>query len=974
LKNCNLDQGLIRTKCHPPRIATQRILRQATSQKLAGALDCKLTVVTAPAGYGKSTAVIDWLGQTELPVAWVSLDAGDNHPEVFWRYICFVLDGIQSGIAGATSYFWSSPELLRTNTHLNILLDRLSECKHEIILALDDFHVITIPEILEKFSYLVNYLPPQVHVILIGRTEPGLELAKLRLGGDLLRLDLYDLQFRTEEIARFCQVKGLIFDQEELGRIEQYTRGWAAALVAVTMAPEAKFNRSGQDLSGKFSHGEQLIERFLEEELVSKWSEQKRNFLLKTSILNNLCGPLCDAVTGLSGGNEMLRELWLQNEFLIALDNENYWYRYHTLFGNFLRKMLTKQADVSLPELHLKAARWYREQGLVDAAIHHYLQARQFDVTIGLIKSQWGLLFGQGEYSRILVWLDQIPEGLIHNNWEIIAIQVRYYTDNNLWGQAEQCLDRLRKLANCCDNGLDYQMPRKIQKKVLLLEAYLLLCRGNLAEFWTKFQAATAMDAKLGILREYYIDFNLSEISIYRSKFGLGIINIFKFDSKAFQQLLVGYREMLTQYPGFGPLTVGEYYYETGRTDEVLPYLVTAVQEAVKANCPGALVPAMVGIARIKRAQNEIAAAYDAVRECEKRLVKMNRPHWNYLLNAFRTRLNLEAGRTEAVEEWLATCKLQIYQEITKTGEYELLVLTRVLMSRARCGDAAILLQRLLTFAQAEERSHSMVEILNLLAINAVQTGDMAGALEMLERSLEIGLQEGYLRSFIDESLPMAALLDQYLLRAKEQNGPPDKHSKQLITYAANIGAAIRNSPFKTVFMSNQATAAPRIRVKCFGSFAIYQDGHPVICKNSKVRELLAYLIHNRGNAVGWEKIVEAIWPDYPYENAHTNFHTTMYLLRKFLSKHSLLEILDCGRGNYRVRPEKVESDVDEFSRIYSEYNSNPFAEPVSTAAVRRLYIGGYFEEDGFAWAYAQAAKLELMFLELSKEDPVDCL
>jgi LuxR family maltose regulon positive regulatory protein len=155
-----------------------------------------------------------------LSVAWLSLDAKDNHAEVFWRYICLALDGVSGGVSDATSYIFSSPELLKTNTHLNILIDRLNASKQEIILALDDFHLITIPKVLEDFSYFVNYLSPRVHVILISRTEPGLELAKLRLGGDLLRIDLHDLQFRTEEIAQFYHGKGLTFEREELDRIE----------------------------------------------------------------------------------------------------------------------------------------------------------------------------------------------------------------------------------------------------------------------------------------------------------------------------------------------------------------------------------------------------------------------------------------------------------------------------------------------------------------------------------------------------------------------------------------------------------------------------------------------------------------------------------------------------------------------------------------------------------------------------------
>jgi LuxR family maltose regulon positive regulatory protein len=831
-------------------------------------------------------------------------------------------------------------------------------------LALDDFHLITIPEVLKDFSYFVNYLSPRVHVILISRTEPRLELAKLRLGGNLLRIDLHDLQFRTEEIAQFYHGKGLTFEREELDRIEQYTQGWAAALVAVAMDPEGKQNREWRDLGGQLNRSGQLIDQFLEEELVGKWSEEKRNFLLKTAFLDSLCGPLCDAVTGLRGGGEMLRGLWFQNEFLIALDDENYWYRYHPLFRDFLRKMLARQTDQSLPELYLKAACWHRENGLIDPAIDYYVEARQFDAAVELISSRASLLFTRGEYSRLFAWLDRLPEELIGNYPQIIAVQVRYYTENNLFDEAQKCLARMWKLVYGSSNGQNYAMDSQLKKGVLLVEAYSLICQGNLTGFLAKFKAAAAIDAVQSILSQNYLDLNLSEIYLYRCRACFGIINLFKSDPQGFRQMISEYRKMIPRYPGFAPLIAAEFYYEANRPDEALPYLVKAIDEAIDTGCPGSLVPAMVTIARIKRSQNEITAAFDAIRECEKRLLKINRPHWNYLLNAFKARLDLDFGRTAAVEEWLATSKLQIYQEITRTSEYELLVLARVLMSRRRFGDTAILLQRLLTFAEAEKRLHSLVEILNLLAITAAQVGDIPKALDLLEKSLVIGLREGFCRSFVDEFAPMAALLEQYLLPTKERLEPDDEHREKLIAYAVDLLAVIQNSQFKTAFMAKEQSNV-RTSVKCFGSFAIYQDGQPLVCKNSKAREILAYLVHNRGNPVGWEKIVEAVWPDCPYESAHSNFHATMYLLRKFLSSHSLLDILDCSRGNYRICPEKIDCDVDEFGRILAENDHTSSQDPQLIAAARKLYTGGYFEDDGFIWAYAKAAKLEMMVLKL---------
>jgi len=695
-------------------------------------------------------------------------------------------------------------------------------------------------------------------------------------------------------------------------------------------------------------------------------------------------------VTGSSSGGEMLRGLWLQNEFLIALDNENRWYRYHPLFKNFLRKILAKQANLSVPELQMKAARWYRENGLIYQAVDYYLLARQFEAAVELIKSQVILLFAQGEYSRLFSWLERLPDELIRNQPEIIVLQAGYYTDNNMFEQTERCLDRLRELADGSSDAQNLTLDPQKQIGIRWVEAYVLLCRGKLAEFRIKFQELTARDTVKMKLNRYYLDLNLSEISLYRSKPCLGLINLFRSDPQLFQRVMASYRDTLETYPGFGPQIVGEFYYETHHLNEALPYLVNAVDEAVGAVSPGALVPAKASIARIKRVQNEIASAFDVIDECQKQLAKINRPHWNYLLNAFRARLDLDAGRTEAGNEWFFTSKLQVYQEITRTNEYELLIFARVLMSQGCFGDAAILLQRLLTFAESEKRLHSLVEILNLQAITAAQTEDLTGALELLEKSLTIGLREGYFRSFVDEFAPMATLLEQYLLKntfshggtetqrkpsswqfrvgdAKEQGErtePVGDHCGNLIAYAADLLAAVRSSPFKTAFMA-KGPSAVRTVIKCFGSFTIYQDGYPIVCINSKARELLAYLVHNQGNPVGWEKIVEAIWPDCPYENAHNNLHVTMHYLRKFLKAHGLQEILNYSRDNYRIRPEKIDCDSYEFDRILEELERTPLPEPQLIASARRLYSGGYFEENGYAWAYAKAAKVEMIIAEL---------
>lgn len=439
-------QGLIRTKCNQPGITRRLVSRRRLSEKLTQALDHKLTLVTAPAGYGKSTAVVDWLQKAGLLAAWVSLDSEDNHPLIFWRYIGAALDGIQSGISNDTAYVFSSPELIKANIHLSILIDRLTESQTDLILVLDDFHCITEPGILENFSYFISLLPARVHVILISRTEPDLKLAKLGVKGDLFRIGLNDLRFQTEEIARFYQVRGLLFEKEDLDRVEEYTEGWVAALVAATMLADEKPGRNQGQLTASFGPSDLLIDKYLQEEVFNKWPWDKQAFLLKTSILERLYGPLCDAVADSTNGSGKLHELWARNEFVISLDNENQWYRYHPLFRNFLRKYLSEKDPLSIPSLHDKAAHWYRENGLPNPGIDHYLQAGRYDEAARLISSQAGYLIPKGEYNMLLSWLERLPERFVRNSREIVCVMVSYFAEINSFEQAEQWLDRLHEI------------------------------------------------------------------------------------------------------------------------------------------------------------------------------------------------------------------------------------------------------------------------------------------------------------------------------------------------------------------------------------------------------------------------------------------------------------------------------------------------------------------------------------------------
>jgi len=231
-------KALLKAKLQAPIVNQRIISREQLQRKFRRVQECHLTLVTAPAGSGKTTAVLEWLGKCDLPWAWLSLDGGDNQPVTFWRYVCAALDKIVGGIAKDTEYVWASSEMVKAHIHLNILIDRLAEAPTDFLLVLDDLHEITEPSILKGLSYLMDYLPAKMHLILISRREPELDLARQRIKWQAQRLGEQDLRFQEEEISRFYQARGYTLPEDELKKVKSYTEGWAAAMVAVAMSME----------------------------------------------------------------------------------------------------------------------------------------------------------------------------------------------------------------------------------------------------------------------------------------------------------------------------------------------------------------------------------------------------------------------------------------------------------------------------------------------------------------------------------------------------------------------------------------------------------------------------------------------------------------------------------------------------------------------------------------------------------------
>lgn len=769
------NAGLVKTKYSIPRANRYLIPRRHLYQKLNNSLTRKLTLVTAPAGYGKTTAVLEWLERDKLPAAWLSVDAEDNNLMLFWRYICAALDEMADGITRDTEYVFLSQELIKANIHINILIDKLMGMESDFMLVIDDVHLITNPLIFKGLSYLINYLPPRMHLVLISRTEPELELVKLKIKSQLLRIGTKELRFREEEISSFYKMRGFLLDNKDVEKVENYTGGWAAALVAIAMSIEK--DTVSNDIVAGFALCGRSIYQYLKEEVIDSWPLEKKMFALKTSILDTLCEPLCDAVTGDSNGGLMLQDFRERDEFLISLDDENHMYKYHHLLKNFLHELLQKSDPAGLLELHARAAGWYCEKGLTSQAIEHYLSGLRYDEALTLIEPQLSDLAGKNDYDTAMAWIDRLPESNRVNSIDIAGFYAVYYAELNRFEQSQEWVARVEQLAR------DIEPRRKPYAKALfgLISFNLLLRSGRIEEL-----SALITNVKEDEFSNYkmmeHFDFNKADIYFYRCPIFKGA-SLFGERIKLFSELARKTRKVLIKKMGYTPLAAGEYLYENNRLDEAIPYLLEALEEARCANCPGALVPVMVNLARIKRARGDLPGAFAALDECEKELQKINKIHWNYLINAFRTRLYLDTDDMDMADKWIGSSKLSIYSEISRINEFELIVYARVLMAKDRTDDAGLLLARLLSFTETEARPHSKVEILNLLAMLAYKRGELARAVSYMEESLTIGIQEGFVRNYVDEFEPVINVLKQTVSHLRKEEGP----NSDLTAYAKKL-------------------------------------------------------------------------------------------------------------------------------------------------------------------------------------------
>jgi LuxR family transcriptional regulator, maltose regulon positive regulatory protein len=406
-----MHQALVTTKLRVPRTRPTLVARPRLREALAIGEGRSLTLVSAPAGFGKTTLLAEWLGdrsEDERPAAWFSLDEGDNDPTRFLTYLAITLQKIEGGIGEGVLASLRSPQLPPVEAVVGALINELADVSGEITVVLDDYHLIDSEPVHEATAFLLEHLPENAHLVISGRTDPPLPLPKLRARDQIVELRAADLRFAPEEATAFLNnVMGLDLSAGDVAALEEVTEGWVAALQLAALSMRDRGDVLGfvESFSGSNRH----VLDFLAEEVLERQPEGVREFLLTTSVLGRMTAPLCDALTGRVGGQEMLEKLERENLFVVPLDDERRWYRYHHLFADFLRGSLTRERPGLVGELHLRASGWYDDNGLIAEAIGHAFSTSDHEHAARLVEKGIKETWRRGEFPTVLRWLEALP-------------------------------------------------------------------------------------------------------------------------------------------------------------------------------------------------------------------------------------------------------------------------------------------------------------------------------------------------------------------------------------------------------------------------------------------------------------------------------------------------------------------------------------------------------------------------------------
>jgi ATP/maltotriose-dependent transcriptional regulator MalT len=828
---------LVFTKLRPSQARPKLVARPHLTEKLEREPARKLTLISAPAGFGKTTLLVEWLRERaadEGSVAWLSLDEGDNDPTRFLSYLVAALQAIEEGLGEGVLSALRSPEPARIEAITAALINELAALPQELTLILDDYHLIDSEPVHGVISFLLEHLPQGVHLIISSRVDPPLPLARLRVRDQMVEIDAAELSFTSEEAVSFLNgVMGLSLSDEDVGALEKRTEGWIVGLQLAALSM-----RDRQDVSAfvkAFSGNHRDVLDYLAEEVLERQPGHVREFLLQTSILDHLSGGLCDALIGRSDGQAILERLERENLFVIALDEERRWYRYHHLFADFLRSRLEREGPGRIIELHCRTAEWYEQNGWISDAVGHALAAEDHERAADLVERVIGETWFRGEVMTLLGWLEVLPERakrrrprllLEHATalmWvgrlegvESLVREAELIVDAAAEGSGEGTPSSAENLHRRYLLGFaaatrawhanllgDPQSGVRFARRALTLlpddprprsfAAFSLAAAYSFAGNFEAASAAFAETAELGLAAGH--DYLTLEAMGYHAELQIARGRLREADDILRRALGFAAERGDVSFAATGEMYVamGELLYEWDDLDSAEDRLTEGVQLAERTGRIGSLKDGYVFLSRLKQAQGDSDGALETAREAERLARSAGVGQFTVEAAAWKSRLYLAQGElAAAVTAWeqvsVGDDAPAFVREIAQIAR------ARLLAARGEHDEALRLLADLREAAQAAGRTGREIEILKLEALALQTKGKKERGVRTLAQALALAEPEGYVRTFVDEGQEMAALLSEVLETQQRGHLAPDVPAY----YLRKLSAALERDASRT--------------------------------------------------------------------------------------------------------------------------------------------------------------------------------
>jgi LuxR family transcriptional regulator, maltose regulon positive regulatory protein len=786
---------LVSTKLRPSQSRPRLVARPRLTEKLDPEAGRRLTLVSAPAGFGKTTLVGEWAEERAAgghPVAWLSLDGGDNDPVRFLSYLVASLRTLEEGFGEVVLAVLRTPEPPRIEALTGILLNEISAPPGELDLVLDDYHLINSECVHRAISFLLEHLPEGAHLVVSSRVDPPLPIARLRARGQMAELGAAELAFTREEAGAFLKgVMGLDPSAEDVSKLEGRTEGWIAGLQLAALSM-----RDREDVSGfieAFSGSHRDVLDFLAGEVLERQPELVGDFLLKTSILESLTGPLCDVLTGRSNGQAMLERLERENLFVVALDDERRWYRYHHLFADFLRGRLERENPGLAGELHLRASAWYEENGLISEAIGHAFSTSDHERAARLIEQGIPAALRRGEFPSVLRWLEALPEEAKRRRPRLLPRHAVALTLTGRPDDVEPLLEEAEQLAETTAKQdrsflLGYaaavrswharlrgDAPRAVEHARHALSllpdedldqrsfaasglGFALRITGDLAA------ADEALAEALELARAADHSYGTLSTMVWRARVQMELGHLREAQDSFGRALrFVAERDVgLLPAAGIAHIGMGALLYERDELDEAERELEEGVRLAERAREVGNLVWGYVTLSRTRLAQGDEEGALEMAREAERVAHGSDADLQIAIAMAWMTRLRLARGnfaQAASLEQGPAAGADGAAGNTGAARSAHLLTSARLLRAQGRCSEAFGLLEESREEAEASGRTGDLIEVITLQALALWEGRERERAVGALAKAMVLAEPEGYVRTIVDEGPPMAEIL-----------------------------------------------------------------------------------------------------------------------------------------------------------------------------------------------------------------------